>query len=195
MILSHIISDAVLTGTGIWVFWHYFGRMAFYNRLLWGFFLLTLTMAAFMGMLVLSGNDLLEPLSHSLDVLAGSFGTVCLIVGVWALVNRRLVSLVSFATTLILGLFMFVVLLLPDARVFAPVFQSIGILTVMLLAVWGLLRREMWAVWLVVAVMLMGIATKASAFGQLIAPTDFYHYAMALSLLGFGKAVQGSMAS
>ena len=193
MILSHVISDAVLTGTGIGVFWHYFGRMVLYNRLLWGFFLLTLTMATLTNILVLSGNDLLQPLNHSLDVLAGSFGVVCLVVGVWALVDRRHVSMVSFTVTLILGLFMFVILLLPEVRVFTAVFQSMGILAVMLLAVWGLLRREMWAVWLVVAVMLMGIATKASAFGQLMAPTDFYHYAMALSLLGFGKAVEGSM--
>lgn len=194
MILSHVISDAVLTGMGIGVFWHYFGRMALYNRLLWGFFLLTLTMAALTGILVLSGYTAFEPLNHSLNVLAGSFGIVCLVMGVWTLVNRQTVKLAGFATTISLGLFLFVVLLLPDIRVFMPVVQSLGILVVMLLAVLGLLRRQMWAVWLVVAVMLMGIATKAAAFNQVLSPTDFYHYAVALALLGFGKAVQGSMA-
>lgn len=194
MILSHVISDAVLTGMGLGVFWHYFGRMAFYNRLLWGFFLLTLTMAALTGILVLSGYMALEPLNHSLNVLAASFGTVCLVMGVWALVNRQTVSLVGFGVTLLLGLLVFVVLLLPTVRVFGPVVQSLGILVVMLIAVLGLLRRQMWAIWLVVAVMLMGIATKATAFSQLLSPIDFYHYALALALLGFGKAVEGSMA-
>lgn len=194
MILSHLISDAVLTSMGIGVFWHYFGQMAFYNRLLWGFFLLTLTLAALTGILVLSGYTIVEPLNQSLNVLAGSFGTVCLVMGVWALVSRRSIRVVPFVVTLILGLFMFVILLLPEIRVFAPVVQSLGILVAMLLAVFGLLRRQVWAVWLVVAVMLMGIATKATAFGQLISPTDFYHYAVALALLGFGKAVEGSMA-
>lgn len=193
MILSHVISDAVLTGMGIGVFWHYFGQMAFYNRLLWGFFLLTLTMAALTGILVLSGYPVFEPLNRSLNVLAGSFGIVCLVMGVWTLVNCRTVTLVAFAATLILALFVFVVLLLPEIRLFAPVFQSLGILVVMLLAVFGMLRRHMWAIWLVVAAMLMGIATKATAFDQLISPTDFYHYAMALALLGFGKAVEGSV--
>ncbi|WP_332368316.1 hypothetical protein [Spirosoma telluris] len=41
---------------------------------------------------------------------------------------------------------------------------------------------------MVLAAMMMGLATKAEAFGSLIHPTDFYHYATTVALWFFGKA-------
>ena len=41
MIFSHILSGSILAGAGVGVFWHFFGRISLFNRLLWGFFLLT----------------------------------------------------------------------------------------------------------------------------------------------------------
>lgn len=192
MILSHEISDAVLACTGIGVFLHYCGHLAYYSRLLWGFFLLTITMSALVGLIAFAGYTPVEPLHYSLEVLVNSLGMVCVVRSVWALIMHRKVGVMSFAITLILGLVFFIVLLLPDVRVFIPVFQALGILVMMLLAVYGLLQREMWAAWIVVAAMLLGLATKASAFGQYIHPVDFYHYVVALALLSFGKAIEQS---
>ncbi|MCY7358535.1 MAG: hypothetical protein LH609_13970, partial [Rudanella sp.] len=78
----------------------------------------------------------------------------------------------------------------PDMKVFLPVVSALGILLVMLLGVFGLMRRMPNALWIVIAVMLAALATKASSFDTLFNPIDFYHYMTALSLLGFGKAVQ-----
>lgn len=190
MILSHVISDAALAITGVGVFWHFFGHLPFYNRLLWGFFLLTISLAAIAGTVQFAGYTGLELLYESLQTLASTLGISCIVVAVWAFVMNRTMQLMSFGLTLVVGVFLFVVMLLPDVRVFRPVVSSLGILLVMLLGVFGLMRRVPNALWVVIAVMLSAIATKAVSFADLFNPIDFYHYILAFSLLAFGKAVQ-----
>ena len=190
MIFSHILSGFILAGAGISVFWRYFGRIPLFNRLLWGFFLLTTSLAALIGVIEYADNELLKPLHQSMIILSDSLGVVCVVTAVYALLNQRTLSLLSFAATTIFGLLLFVGLLLPDGRVFTPVVPSLGILILMLLAVYSLLQRNKRGFWVVLAAMMMGLATKAEAFGGLIHPTDFYHYSSALALWFFGKAAR-----
>jgi hypothetical protein len=192
MIFSHILSGSILAGAGIGVFWHYFGRISLFNRLLWGFYLLITSLAALIGVIQYTGNEHLEPLHRSMIVLSDSLGVVCVVTAVYALLNHRTLTLVSFVSTLIFGLLLFIGLLLPDARVFTPIVPSMGILVLMLLAVLSLLQRNKRGLWVVMAAMMMGLATKASSFDGYIHPTDFYHYAHALALWFFGKAAQGN---
>lgn len=189
MIFSHVLSEAVLAGTGFGVFWYYYQRVARYNRLLWGFFLLTISLAAVAGLLWFAGYEAIEQLYHSLITLAGSLGIVSVVTAVWALLNNLTVGVTSFAITLVLGLVLFVVLRMPPISAFAPVVTALSILIVMLMAVYGLMHRNPRSVWIIFAVMLLGLATKAPSFYRFIHPTDFYHYAVALSLLCFGKAI------
>ncbi|GAB3018777.1 DUF6962 family protein [Spirosoma pulveris] len=188
MIFSHILSGSILAGAGVGVFWHFFGRISLFNRLLWGFFLLTTSVAALIGVALFAGNESLEPLHRSMIVLSDTLGVVCVVTAVYALLNQRTLSLISFVTTVLLGLFLFISLLLPDVRVFTPIVPSMGILVLMLLAVFSLLQRNKRGLWVVLAAMMMGLATKADAFNSLIHPTDFYHYATTLALWFFGKA-------
>ena len=188
MIFSHILSGSILAGAGIGVFWHYFGRISLFNRLLWGFFLLTTSMAALIGVVEYAGNPLLEPLHQSMIILSDSLGVVCVVKAVYALLNQRTLSLLSFVSTVIFGLLLFISLLLPDIRVFTPIVPSLGILVLMLLAVFSLLQRNKRGLWVVLAAMMMGLATKADALDGFIHPTDFYHYANAVALWFFGKA-------
>lgn len=190
MFVSHVISDAALAITGVGVFWTFFGQQPFYNRLLWGFFLLTISLAAAAGAIRFAGFAPVIPLHESLQTLASTFGIACVVMAVWAFVMGRPTALPSFIATLIVGLILFVVFLLPDVRVFTQVVAALGILLVMLLAVFGLMRRVRGSMWLIIAVMLSAIATKAASFANLMHPTDFYHYLLAASLVTFGKAVQ-----
>jgi hypothetical protein len=190
MILSHVISDAALAITGIGVFWHFFGHLPFYNRLLWGFFLLTISLAAFAGTVHFMGYAPIEPLYDSLQTVANTLGIACIVVAAWAFMMGKTIRLRPFGLTLVVGLFLFVLMLLPDVKVFRPVVSSLGILVVMLLGVFGLMRRVPNALWIVIAVMLAALATKANSFATLFDPIDSYHYMLALSLLAFGKAVQ-----
>lgn len=190
MIFSHILSGSILAGAGVGVFWHYFGRISLFNRLLWGFFLLTTSLAAFIGVIHFTGNESLEPLHRSMIVLSDTLGVVCVVTAVYALLNQRTLSLLTFVATVLFGLFLFISLLLPDVRVFTPIVPSLGILVLMLLAVFSLLQRNKRGLWVVLAAMMMGLATKADAFNNFIHPTDFYHYAITLALWFFGKAAQ-----
>lgn len=190
MILSHMISDAVLAATGVWVFSTAFGRVPFYSRLLWGFFFLTISLAAFAGVLTFAGLTVLEPLHSSLTVLAGSLGVVAVVVATYATVLGRTLSPVSFSVSLGIGMLLFVLLYLPEVAVFAPVVAALGILLVMLLAVLALLRKQRWAVWIVVAVMLMAFATKVQNVVLPLHPIDAYHYLIALALVCFGYAMR-----
>ena len=190
MIFSHIVSGSILAGAGFGVFWHFFGKISLFNRLLWGFFLLITSLAALMGVLLYAGNVSLRPLHQSMIVLSDSLGVVCVVTAVYALLNQRTLSLLTFVATVLFGLLLFIGLLLPDVRVFTPIVPSLGILVLMLLAVFSLLQRNKRGLWVVLAAMLMGLATKANAFDGFVHPTDFYHYASALALWFFGKAAQ-----
>ncbi|MBO0948109.1 DUF6962 family protein [Fibrella forsythiae] len=190
MILSHMISDAVLAATGVWVFATAFGRVPFYNRLLWGFFFLTIALAALVGVLTFAGLLVLEPLHRSLTTLAGSLGVVAVVVATYAIVLDQPLSPVSFSVSLGIGILLFIVLFFPEVAIFSPVVAALGILLVMLLAVFALLRKKHWAVWIVVAVMLMAFATKVQNVMLPIHPLDAYHYLIALALVCFGYAMR-----
>ncbi len=195
MIFSHILSGSILVGAGVGVFWHFFGRISLYNRLLWGFFLLTTSLAALVGVIHFAGNESLKPFHHSLIVLSDSLGVVCVVTAVYALLNQRVLSWLTFVATVVFGLFLFINLLSPNAQVFTPIILSLGILVLMLLAVFSLLQRNKRGMWVVLAAMAMGLATKSDAFSSLIHPTDFYHYVTALALWFFGKASEQSAAA
>ncbi|GAB3560157.1 DUF6962 family protein [Spirosoma fluminis] len=190
MIFSHILSGSILAGAGFGVFWHFFGRISLFNRLLWGFFLLTTSLAALIGVVLYAGNDGLKQLHSSMIVLSDTLGVVCVVTAVYALLNRRTLTLLTFVAAVLFGLFLFIGLLLPDVRVFTPIVPSLGILALMLLAVFSLLQRNKRGLWVVLAAMMMGLATKADAFDGIIHPTDFFHYANALALWFFGKAAE-----
>jgi hypothetical protein len=190
MILSHMISDAVLAATGVWVFSTAFGRVSFYSRLLWGFFFLTISLAAFVGVLTFAGLSMLDPLHDSLTVLASSLGVVAVVVATYATVFNQALSPVSFSVSLGVGILLFMALFFPEIAVFTPVVSALGILIVMLLAVLALLQKQHWAVWIVVAVMLMAFATKVHHMALPLHPIDAYHYLIALALLSFGYAMR-----
>ncbi|WP_332368315.1 hypothetical protein [Spirosoma telluris] len=124
------------------MFWHFFGRISLFNRLLWGFFLLLTSLAALIGVIYFAGDESLEPLHQSMIILSDSLGVVCVVTAVYALLNYQKLSLATFITTIVLGLLLFVSLLRPDVRVFTPVIPSLGILVLMLMAVFSLLQRN-----------------------------------------------------
>lgn len=190
MIFSHILSGSILAGTGIGVFWRFFQQVPLFNRLLWGFFFLTISLTALIGVVHYTGTESLEPLHRSMRVLADSLGVVCAVVATWGLLNRISYKQTSFLLAVVSGVILFVLLLLPDVRLFTPIVPSMGILVLMLMAVYALMQRNKRGLWIVLAAMMMGLATKAPAFDTVMNPVDFNHYANALALWFFGKSAQ-----
>jgi hypothetical protein len=191
MNISNMVSDAVLAFTGIWVFWRYFQELSWYNRVLWGLFLITISMAALIGILMFAGLQIVVPLHRSMETLAGSLGVVSVIVGVWGLILKQKITRRSFIITVSLGLGLFLLLLVnPVVGAFTPVIPSLGMVIVLLIAFLGVLRRDPRASWIVLAVMIVALATQMGKSKNLpINPIDFYHYTLSLSLLCFGKSV------
>lgn len=190
MIFSHILSSSILAGTGFGVFWRFFQQVPFFNRLLWGFFFLTVSLGAIIGVFHYTGSESLEPLHRSMRILADSLGISCAVVATWGLLNRTTYSQRGFLLTVVPGVALFIMLLLPEVRVFTPIVPSLGILLLMLMAVHALLQRNKRGLWIVLAAMMMGLATKAAAFTNVMSPIDFDHYANALALWFFGKSAQ-----
>jgi hypothetical protein len=189
MILSHMLSDAALAAVGFWVFATSFQHVPFYSRLLWGFFFSTIALSALLGVFTFGGLDSLEPIHQSLTLLAGSLGVVCVVVAVYSRVMQQPASRGTFVLATAVGVGLFVGLLIsPTFGLFAPVVSALGMLLVMLLAVYGLRQKLSGMGWLIGAVMLMALATKASSFPLPLHPTDTYHYLIAIGLLCFGKS-------
>jgi hypothetical protein len=189
MNLSNMISGTILATMGVYVFWHYFQKEYWYNRLLWGFFFLIISLVGLTGVVRFGGVSKIIPLHDSLQILSGSLGATCVTVGVWGLIQRQLISVRTFWLTITVGLGLFVLLLEPQIRVFTPAVQALSLLIVILLACLGLIRRDPRSVWLIFAVMIMALATKIAPLIK-INQTDFYHYTTALALICFGKATQ-----
>lgn len=186
--LSNAISDAVVSIICIVVFFKFFAYQPFYNRLLWGIFLVTIALAAAAGVFRYLGFQALTPTHRSLSVLAGSVGLSAVVVAIWGLVMRQTITRPAFILTIGVGLSLFVFLLYPSFQVFDSVVQAFTMLLVMLIAVFGLLRKYQKAIWIVIGVMILGIATKVVQNHLPLNATDTYHYALAAMIWCFGKA-------
>ncbi len=186
---SNAISDAVLAIVCITVFFRFFARLPYYNRILWGIFLVTTSLAAAAGVFHFLGFQQLLDTHHSLNTLAGSVGLAAVVVAIWGLVMRQSLSRSTVVLTIAIGLVLFVTLLYPTFQVFDSVVQALTMLLVMLIAVFGLLRKYQKAIWIVIGVMIIGLATKVATNHLPFNPIDMYHYALAAMVLCFGKAV------
>ena len=186
---SNAISDAVLATVCIVVFFRFFARLPYYNRILWGIFLVTTALAAAAGVFRFLGFQQLIDTHRSLSTLAGSVGLASVVAAIWGLVMRQSFSRSTVILTIAVGLILFVTLLYPAFQVFDSVVQALTMLWVMLIAVYGLLRKYQKAIWIVIGVMMIGLATKVATNHLPFNPTDIYHYARAAMILCFGKAV------
>jgi hypothetical protein len=183
------ISDAVLAVVCIVAFFRFFARQPFYHRMLWGIFLVTTALAAAAGVFRYLGLKEMVDTHRSLSTLAGSVGLVAVVVAIWALVMQQSMPRWVVIISVVVGLLIFVTLLKPTYQVFGSVIQAFTMLLVMLIAVFGLMKKYQKAVWIVVGVMIIGLATKVASNHLPLNPTDVYHYALAAMILCFGKAV------
>ncbi|MEZ4905403.1 MAG: hypothetical protein R2822_28385 [Spirosomataceae bacterium] len=81
--LSNALSDAILATLCIVFFFRFFARLPFYNKILWGVFLVTTALAAAAGVFRFLGFQSLIDTHRSLTTLAGSVGLTCVVVAIW----------------------------------------------------------------------------------------------------------------
>lgn len=193
MEITHAISDAVLTLTGIFVFFQYLRKLEFNTCLLWEAFVLSITAAAFFGVIRFLGYTPAKTVSEFFQHLAGTAGAFCLIYASFLLVQRKTASQNATYIVLALGFITFGIVQLTDNQKVLQVVSMIAIPLVLAIGIFGFIKgRSAVGSWLILGVLALVLATYNKSFmpNSILNPTDVYHYLVAISLFCFGRAAR-----
>lgn len=197
MELSHVISDAVLTLVGAFVFFKYLRKLELVTCLLWETFILSVTAAAFFGVIRFLGYSQAIPISEFFQHLAGTVGAFCLVLVSLLLVTRKTVEKSTAYLIVAVGFVLFAYVQLANNLKVLQYVSMIAIPLVLLIGIFGLIKgRRAEGSWLVLAVLALVLATFNKSFipNTILHPTDVYHYLLAVSLLCFGRAAKHQIA-
>ena len=197
MEISHALSDAVLTLTGIYVCYQYLLKLEFNTRLLWQTFVLSISAAAFFGVIRFLGYAPAKTVSEFFQHLAGTAGAFCLVYASFLSVQRKMASRNTTYILLILGFITFGIVQLTDNLKALQIVSMVAIPLVLVIGIFGLIKgRSAIGSWLILGVLALILATYNKSFipNSILDPTDIYHYLVAISLFCFGRAARHQMA-
>ncbi len=190
MQISHVISDGVLTLTGLFVFFRYLLKLNLTHTVLWESFVLSVTAAAFFGTLRFWGLPTTVNASVFFQHLAVTAGAVGLIAASWALITGVILDKIFCYVLLATGFLFFAV---AEGFSFSPILEFVPIVAMLMVGlagIYGLVKKKtIPGLWLLAGVIFMGISSfihipvKNTALA-----TDLYHYLVAAGLLCFGFA-------
>ncbi len=197
MEISHAISDAVLTLTGIFVFFQYLQKVDFNTGLLWEAFVLSISAAAFFGVSRFLGYAPSKTVSEFFQHLAGTAGAFCLVYASFLSVQRKTASRNATYFVLILGFIAFGIVRLTENLKVLQIVSMVAIPLVLFIGIFGLIKgRSAVGSWLIYGVLALILATYNKSFmpNSILDPTDVYHYLVAISLFCFGRAARHQLA-
>lgn len=190
---SHALSDAILTFTGIVVFFRYLNPLSQQERLLWSTFILSVTAAALFGCIRFLGYAPAKTISEFFQHFAGTAGAICLLLATHF--SRKSLSLKPSYFVGLLGVVVLVFLwahfgqqqaiLKGTSVIVIPVSLGIGLE--------GLQRtKQRKYAWLILAIFILILATFSEKIAKIVEldAINCYHYLVALSLLCLGKAAK-----
>ncbi len=193
MELSHAISDAVLTLVGVFVFFQYLRKLELATCLLWEAFILSVTVAAFFGIIRFLGYSQAIVISEFFQRLAGTVGAFCLVLVSFLSVMRKPVEKNTAYVFVALGFVVFAYVQFTNNQKVLQYVSMIAIPLVLLIGIFGLIKgRSAVGSWLILGVIALILATYNKSFmpNTILDPTDVYHYLVAISLLCFGRAAR-----
>jgi len=197
MEISHAISDAVLTLTGIYVYYQYLLKLEFNTRLLWQTFVLSISAAAFFGVIRFLGYAPAKTVSELFQHLAGTAGAFCLVYASFLLVQQKTASRNATYIVLTISFVAFGIVQLTDNLKVLQVVSLVAIPLVLFIGIFGLIKgRLIVGSLLILGVLALILATYNKSFipNSILDPTDVYHYLVAISLFCFGRAARHQMA-
>ena len=197
MEITHAISDSLLTLTGIYVFYQYLRKLEFNTCLLWQTFVLSITAAAFFGVIRFLGYAPAKTVSEFFQHLAGTEGAFCLVYASFLSVQRKMASRNTTYILLILGFITFGIVQLTDNLKALQIVSMVAIPLVLVIGIFGLIKgRSAIGSWLILGVLALILATYNKSFipNSILDSTDIYHYLVAISLFCFGRAARHQMA-
>jgi hypothetical protein len=197
MELYHDISDAVLSLVGVFVFFQYLRKLKLATCLLWEAFILSVTVAAFFGVIRFLGYSQAIPISEFFQHLAGTVGAFCLVLVSLLLVTGKAVEKNIAYLIVAVGFVVFAFVQFTNNLKVLQYVSMIAIPLVLLIGVFGLIKgRKAEGSWLVLGVLALVLATYNKSFmpNTILDPTDVYHYLLAISMLCFGRAARHQIA-
>lgn len=193
MELSHALTDALLTLTGIFVFFKYLKPLAPRERLLWSAFILSVTAASFFGVIRFSGYGPAKSISETFQYLASTLGAICLVLVCYQKISKTRLNTTYLYSFVAAGTVLFLYIELFEKPALAQFSSMVAIPLVLALGIWGLFKdKKAFSMWLIMAVFLLILANFNKAIAPLIHVNniDMYHCVLALSILSFGKAAK-----
>lgn len=193
MELSHAISDAVLTLAGVFVFFQYLRKLELATCLLWEAFILSVTVAAFFGVIRFLGYSQAIVVSVFFQHLASTVGAFCLVLVSFLLVARKPVEKNIAYIVVALGFMVFAFVQFTGNQQVLQYVSMIAIPLVLLIGIFGLFKgQSAIGQWLILGVIALVFATYNKTFmpNSIFDTTDIYHYLVAISLLCFGGAAR-----
>jgi hypothetical protein len=187
---SHIFSNLVLSIAGVLVFFKYFRTQTLQSRLLWGIFLLSISINAGVELLVFAGIKGMDAIHMVTQAAEMTLGAICLVTASFSLILRYTASYLVLFTTIALGLLVFFSILLYQVPFIGIIVQPFCIVVTLCISCLGLAYRQKSALWVVFAMTLLAVAAKSQAIPVPMHPLDLNHYLMVLAILCVGKAVQ-----
>lgn len=187
---SHIFSNLVLSIAGVLVFLKYFKAQTLQSRLLWGIFLLSISMNAGVELLVFAGVEKLENIHTITQTVEMTLGAICLVVASFSLILRYATSNLMVIVTLTLGLILFLSITLYNVPFVGLIIQPFCIIVTLCIACLGLAYRHKSALWVVFSMTLLAVSAKSHAIPLPMHPLDLNHYIMVLAIICVGRAVQ-----
>jgi len=187
---SHIFSNLVLSIAAAFVFLKYFKSQSLNSRLLWGVFLLSISVNAGVELFVFAGWKKLELLHSITQAAEMTLGAICLVVASYSLIMRYPISNLVLISTVLIGLTLFASILFYKVEYVALIIQPFCIIVTLCTSCLGLAYRYKSALWVVFAMTLLAIAAKSQNIPLPMHPLDLNHYIVVLAIICVGKAVR-----
>lgn len=187
---SHIFSNLVLSIAAAFVFLKYFKSQSVNSRLLWGVFLLSISVNAGVELFVFAGWEKLEFLHSITQSAEMTLGAICLVVASYSLIMRYPINNMVLAATILIGITLFASILFYEVEYVALIIQPFCIIVTLCTSCLGLAYRYKSALWVVFSMTLLAIAAKSQNIPLPMHPLDLNHYIVVLAIICVGKAVK-----
>jgi len=160
------------------------------ERIFWSFYMLTTLLLAATEILKVLTFANWQQWEHYLLNLRAVCGGVGLIVGAWCLLTgtdfKPIVSLGIITVALVL----FFAVINFQSGIMSIIMLPFCIIFVLVIACWGLLRRQRSALWLVFAMMFLALSLKKMSIPLNADYVEINHYLTSLSILFIGYALR-----
>ncbi|WP_439558495.1 DUF6962 family protein [Dyadobacter sp.] len=186
----HIFSNLVLSGTSLFIFFRYFNSQPAVTKWLWGIFFFGIAAVALTDLLLFAGVEKMEPAREIATAGEMTLGAMCLVSASWCLLMRYKGGNFLLFSTLALGLLLFYCITWFRVEYVGLIIKSLCILVTLLISCVGLASRQKSALWVVISMMLLALATKSGKLPIPMDPVDINHYMMVLSVLCAGWAMR-----